>query len=105
VVCLKATSHAKLAAAAGLAGSAVLATGAGRFLLRRWRAAPDLAAFDEGGDVAFCGGVFLLSSIALAVEVARVTGIALSRVAPLVPLLLCAAAPFVRRHLRRRRCG
>jgi hypothetical protein len=49
--------------------------------------------------------VFLLASIALAVGLARLTGIVLSKAVLLVPLLLGAAAPFVRRHTRRKRGG
>jgi hypothetical protein len=105
VVCLKATGHAKLAADLGPAGYAVLAAVTGRLLLRRWREAPDVAAFDEDGDVQFCGAVFLLAVIALGGTLAWAAGIDLPRFALLVPLLLCAAAIPARmfvRKLRRR---
>jgi hypothetical protein len=104
VVCLQATGHAKLAAGFGLAGSAVLAVLAGWFLLRKWRQAPNLAAFDEDGDVPFCGAVFLLASMALAVGLARVAGIALSRALPLAALL-CAAALLARLYFQRTHRG
>jgi hypothetical protein len=83
----------------------VLAAAAGRFLLVKWREAPDLAAFDEDGDVPFCGAVFLLASIALAAGLARLSGIALSKAVLLVPLLLCAAGPFLRGWIQRKRGG
>ena len=99
VVCLKATGHMKMAVECGLAGSAVLAAAAGWVLLRKWRQAPDLAAFDDDGDVPFCGAVFLLALMALAVGLALLAGVSLSRYV-LIPLLLCAGAPFARHYFR-----
>lgn len=48
----------------------------------------------------FRGAVFLLASTALAIGFARVAGIALSKTAPLVPLLLSAAAIPARKFVR-----
>jgi hypothetical protein len=100
VICLKQTAHARLAAVWGLTGSALLSAAAGRFLLHKWRAAPDPAAFDEDGDVPFCGAVFLLTSIALAGGLMRVAGIDLSRAVPILLLLLCAATTPARKFAK-----
>jgi hypothetical protein len=100
VLCLKQTGHSAAAAGSGLAGSALLAGVTARFLLRRWRTAPDAAAFDEDGDVPFSFAVCLLASIALAAGLARVAGINLSRIAPLLAMLLPAAAIPARKFVR-----
>jgi vacuolar-type H+-ATPase subunit I/STV1 len=85
MVCLKATGHRELAPGFGLAGSAILAALAGRFLWRKWRTAPTIADFEEDGDVQFSLAVFLLATTAPLL-------IGFAKFAPLMPLVLCAAA-------------
>lgn len=100
VACLKATGHTRLAAECGLGGSAVLAVSAGGFLLNKWRQAPDLVAFDEDGDVPFCGAVFLLAIIALGGGLILASGIPFNRAAPLGLLFFSAVAIPARRFVR-----
>ena len=99
VVALKQTGHFGLAARVGLAGALSLSIGSGWFLLRKWRISGNLEAFQENGDVAFCGAVLLLCLIAVGAGVARATD-ASSRFLPVIPLCLTFAGPIFRRYLR-----
>lgn len=98
VVCLEAGGHAELARECGLAGGILLALSTGVFLVRRWRAAENQAAFYEDGDVVFALAVFLLVAAApVVVASAQKPALAL-----LIPLAVIPARTFARTWLHRR---